>query len=63
MVMSQVLINDTTLTSIADAIREKNMSNPEYMKVTETNRKGISKRDDFYYFPLKKKKKLLLAYS
>ena len=52
MVMSQVLINDTTLTSIADAIREKNMSNPEYMKVTETSLSmGGGNTDWRYYFP------------
>lgn len=52
MVMSQVLINDTTLTSMADAIREKNMSNPEYMKVTETITftTGIYQQKS-YYFP------------
>lgn len=59
MVMSQVLINDTTLTSIADAIREKNMTNhPEYMKVTETIRIGFSKRDEYYHFPFNSVKKL-----
>lgn len=55
MVMSQVLINDTTLTSIADAIREKNMSNPEYMKVTETavliDGGSSSTNQRVYYFP------------
>ena len=54
MVMSQVLINDTTLTSIADAIREKNMTNPENMKVIETAvRMGYGSSNDnrVYYFP------------
>ena len=56
--MSQVLINDTTLTSIADAIREKNMSNPEYMKVTETITIGFAKRDKYYNFPFYSVKKM-----
>lgn len=55
MVMSQVLINDTTLTSMADAIREKNMSNPEYMKVIETavlmDGGSSSTNQRVYYFP------------
>lgn len=58
MVMSQVLINDTTLTSIADAIREKNMSNPEYMKVTETITIGFAKRNEYYHFPFNSVKKV-----
>ena len=59
MVMSQVLINDTTLTSMADAIREKNMSNPEYMKVTETIKftTGIYQQRSFY-FPFKDVRKV-----
>ena len=59
MVMSQVLINDTTLTSIADAIREKNMTNhPEYMKVIETILLGFAKEDEYYHFPFNSVKKL-----
>ena len=58
MVMSQVLINDTTLTSIADAIREKNMSNPEYMRVSETITIGFAKRDEYYHFPFNDVKKV-----
>ena len=62
MVMSQVLINDTTLTSIADAIREKNMSNPEYMKVTETITMNVQDAPDYqqriYYFPFNSVKKV-----
>ena len=62
MVMSQVLINDTTLTSIADAIREKNMSNPEYMKVTETITMNVQNAPDYqqriYYFPFNSVKKV-----
>lgn len=59
MVMSQVLINDTTLTSIADAIREKNMSNPEYMKVTETiTFTAGSHKQKNLYFPFKDVRKV-----
>ena len=59
MVMSQVLINDTTLTSIADAIREKNMTNPDYMKVSETSLlMGGGNTDWRYYFPFSAVKKV-----
>lgn len=59
MVMSQVLINDTTLTSIADAIREKNMTNPEYMKLTETiTFTGGSYKQKNLYFPFKDVRKV-----
>ena len=62
MVMSQVLINDTTLTSIADAIRERNMTNPENMKIIETFTMNVQNAPDYqqrtYYFPFNSVKKV-----
>lgn len=60
--MSQVLINDTTLTGIADAIRERNMTNPENMKIIETFTMNVQNAPDYqqrtYYFPFNSVKKV-----
>ena len=56
--MSKYAIEYTTLTGIADAIREKNMSNPEHMKVTETITIGFAKGNEYYHFPFNDVKKM-----